>query len=970
MGPRSVRTAAALVALLAALTAAGPAPSGRPAKQAHSEILVGFETGVTAAAQRDVLQRLGAAPGKRLGRIHAFVASVAAGKRGPVIAALERDPRVRYAEPNVQFRADVLPNDPSFPQLWGLENGGQVVNGVTGLADADVDAGAAWDVTTGSSSVTVGVIDTGVDYLHPDLAANIWVNPGEDCPGCRTDGIDNDGNGYVDDWHGWDFKNDDNDPFDDNGHGTHVAGTIGAGGDNGQGVAGVNWTVKIMPLKFLGADGSGAASDAAEAVLYATSMGAVVTNNSWGGSDYSQALADAIANADAGGSLFVAAAGNSFANTDTTPNYPSGYSAPNIISVAATDQGDARAWFSNYGLRSVDLGAPGTNILSTKPGGSYQYLDGTSMATPFVTGAAALARAAFPSATAAGLKALLLRTVDANTSLTGKTTTGGRLNVGNALLCSGAPQVWLEEPRPGFGVDVGTGLDVVALAGACGDPSGATASVTVDGQPVALTSSGNGLYKGTFVPSEPGALTVTATATAGAKTDSVSVSGTASTVYPIEAGGAPVDVTSAGETIKLGFLGTAGQRVSVKLTNVTIGTSGCCSSKISILGPGGATILGPTYFGTSGGFVDTKTLPASGSYTILLDPQGTATGGATVTLYAVPDDTVGSIEPGGDPVTVTTTVPGQNARLTFAGVAGRQVSVKLTDVTIGSSGSGSAKISILKPDGSTLVSPTLFGTNGGFVDAKALPVTGMYTILVDPQSNAVGSATVTLYDVPPDVSATIVPGGSPVSVTTTVPGQDASLFFDGVAGRRVSVKLTGVTIGSSCCSSAKVSLLRPDGTALVAATYFGTSGGFLDAKTLPVSGTYRILLDPQSNAVGGATVTLYDVPPDVTSSVAVGGAATAVSIGVPGQNARLTFTGAASQRVTLKLTGVTIGSSCCTSAQVSVLNPGGTTLLSPTYFGTSGKTIALTLGAAGTYTVFVDPQSSATGSASVSLTSP
>jgi large repetitive protein len=511
---------------------------------------------------------------------------------------------------------------------------------------------------------------------------------------------------------------------------------------------------------------------------------------------------------------------------------------------------------------------------------------------------------------------------------------------------------------------------VVVLAGTCGDPSGTNVSVTVNGDPVSLTTSGNGLYAGSFVAGQAGAVDVTATATSGGATDSVSVSGAASTVYPIVPGGAPVDVSSAGETVRLSFDGQVGQRVSLKLTNVTIGTSGCCSSKISILGPAGETVLSPTYFGTSGGFVDTKTLQVTGTYTILLDPQGTATGGATVTLYDVPPDLLGSIEPGGDPATATTTVPGQNARLTFTGVAGRQVSLKLTDVTVGSSATGSGKISILKPDGSTLVAPTWFGTSGGFVDAKTLPVSGLYTTLLDPQSNAVGSTTVTLYDVPPDATATIVPGGAPVSVETTGPGQDAYLSFDGVAGGRVSVKLTNVTIGSSCCSSAKVSLLRPDGTTLVAPAYFGTNGGFVDAKTLPVTGTYRIFLDPQSAAIGSATVTLYDVPPDATGSVAVGGAATTVSLGTPGQNARLTFTGTASLRVTLRLTGVSIGTSCCSSAQVSVLTPSGTTLLAPTYFGTNGKTLAVTLGSTGTYTIVIDPQSSATGSVTASLTSP
>jgi subtilisin family serine protease len=970
MGPRFVPPAAAVAAMLAALTAAAPAPSAGTARRA--EIIVGFEPRVAARAQVAVVGSVGARTLDRFGSIRARVISVPAGQRKSIIAALERDPSVRYAEPNVRVHAFAQPDDPSYAQLWGLENTGQAINGLAGKADADIDAPRAWSVSTGSAAVTVGVIDTGVDYTHPDLAANIWINPGEDCPGCRNDGIDNDGNGYVDDWRGWDFKNDDNDPFDDNGHGTHIAGTIGAVGDNGTGVVGVNWTVRIMPLKFLGADGVGDAADAVRALQYATAMGAQVTNNSWGGDDYSQALADAIAEADARDSLFVAAAGNSFTNTDTSPNYPSGYALPNVIAVAATDQSDAKAWFSNYGRRTIDLGAPGTNILSTKPGASYQYLDGTSMATPQVAGAAALAWSAARSASAVGVKALLLGTVDPSASLAGKTTTGGRLNVGNALSCGGAPQAWVEAPASGFSVDVGSQSDVSVLAAACGDPSATIVEATVNGDPLTLVGRGDGLYTGSFVATDAGAVTIEVTATSGAGTGAATVTGSAIQTYPIVPGGDPVAVTTSApdQNARLAFDGTAGQRVSLKLTNVTIGTSGCCSSKISMTGPTGGTVLAPTNFGTSGGFVDTKTLSLTGSYTILLDPQGAATGDVTVTLYDVPPDSLGSIEPGGDPVTATTTVPGQNARLAFQGVAGRQVSVKLTGVTIGSSANGSAKISILKPDGSTLLAPTAFGTSGGFVDAKTLPVSGSYTVLLDPQSNAVGSATVTLYDVPPDAAAAIVPGGSPVSVTMGVPGQDAYLSFDGIAGRRISVKLTNVTIGSSCCTSAKVSLLRPDGTVLVSADYFGTSGGYVDVKTLPVTGTYKIFLDPQSNATGSATVTLYDVPANASATVTIGGPAATLGMAVPGQDGNVTFAGSAGQAVSIRLTGVMIGPSCCSSSKVSVLKPDGTTLVAPTYFGTSGKTLAVQLPVSGMFKVALDPQGAATGNVSVAVTSP
>jgi hypothetical protein len=969
MGPHSVRTAAALVAVLAALATAGPASSGRVAR---AEILVGFEPGVARAAQLEVLARLGADPRERFRPIRAFRASVPAAERGEIIAALERDPRVRYAERNVRFRISAEPDDPSFGELWGLDNSGQPVTGFGGTPDADVDAPEAWDVTTGSADVIVGVIDTGVDYSHPDLAANIWLNESENCAGCRNDGVDNDGNGYVDDWRGWDFLNDDNDPFDDNGHGTHVAGTIGAVGDNGRGVTGVNWSVRIIPLKFLSANGSGDASDAVRALLYATAMGATVTNNSYGGDGYSQAFADAIAAADVQGSLFVAAAGNSFANNDASPSYPTSYELPNVISVAATDQNDARAWFSNYGRRSVDLGAPGTNILSTQPGATYAYLDGTSMAAPHVAGAVGLAKAAFPQATGVGLKALLFRTVDANSSLATRTATGGRLNLGSAIRCSGPAQVWLDEPGTGFSVDVGDTVSVRVLAGSCGEPAGVTVDVTANGAPVSLSARGDGYFTGSFTATEPGGITLQASAAAGAASDAQTVFGSATQVYPIIPGGDPVTVTTTvpEENARLFFDGVAGQRISLKLTGVTIGASGYSSAKISILNPNGSTLVSPSYFGTSGGFVDTKSLPATGKYAIVIDPQGNSTGSATLTLYDLPPDGPGSVSPGGEDAAVAVDVPGQNARVSFAGVAGRRVSLELREVTIGSSSSSSAKVSILNPNGSTLVSSTYFGTSGGFVDAKELPTTGTYAILVDPQSNAVGSATLRLHDVPPDPASSIAPGGAAAGVTTSVPGQNSRLAFSGTAGRRISLALSDVTIGPSSFSSAKVSILNPNGSALVSPTYFGTSGGFLDVKVLPSTGTYTILFDPQSTSVGGVTATLYDVPPDASTALVVGGSPAPLALTVPGQNGKATFSGTAGQRVTLKLTSVSIGTSSFSSAKVSVLTPSGATLLSPTYFGTSGKTIALTLATTGTYTVVLDPQGAATGSATFSLTSP
>ncbi len=342
------------------------------------------------------------------------------------IALLERHPHLEYVEPNYILSADLIPDDPSFPTLWGLRNTGQT----GGTPGADIDAERAWDATTGSRAVLVGVIDSGIDYGHPDLAANIWTNPGE-TPG---NGIDDDGNGYIDDVRGWDFVNNDNDPMDDHGHGTHVAGTIGAVGGNAIGVAGVNWEVTLIPLKFLASNGVGSTADAVAALEYATLMGADVTNNSWGGGAFSQALFDAIRSAAAADSLFVASAGNDGTNNDFVPHYPSGYDAPNVIAVASTDHNDNKAISSNFGARTVDLGAPGVGILSTLPGGTYGFSSGTSMAAPHVTGVAALIRSIVPGFRVETLKRAILDYAEPIPALAGITVAGGRLNAYNAVV--------------------------------------------------------------------------------------------------------------------------------------------------------------------------------------------------------------------------------------------------------------------------------------------------------------------------------------------------------------------------------------------------------------------------------------------------------------------------------------------------------------------------------------------------------
>ncbi|OAD21914.1 serine protease, subtilase family, partial [Candidatus Thiomargarita nelsonii] len=277
-----------------------------------------------------------------------------------------------------------------------------------GTADADIDAVEAWDTFTGSHDVVVAVIDTGVDYNHVDLVDNRWINVGE----IAGNGIDDDGNGFVDDVYGYDFVYGDSDPMDGHSHGTHCSGTIGGVGNNSIGVAGVAHTVRIMAVKFLDDSGSGSTDDAIESVLYAVDNGAHILSNSWGGDDFSQGLEDAISYANDHDVLFVAAAGNDGRDTDVSPHYPSSYDVPNVLAVAATDHNDAKPSWSNYGLTSVDLGAPGVDTLSTEPGNSYGYKSGTSMATPHVSGAAALVKGYNPGLSALDIKSLIMDSVD------------------------------------------------------------------------------------------------------------------------------------------------------------------------------------------------------------------------------------------------------------------------------------------------------------------------------------------------------------------------------------------------------------------------------------------------------------------------------------------------------------------------------------------------------------------------------
>jgi thermitase len=357
---------------------------------------------------------------------------------------------VSYAEPNLTIKLDDpmqkddayrndgvfykttasldAPNDPLFDQQWALNNTG----GDGGKERADLDAIEGWKTTKGSEDVVVAVLDSGVDYTHEDLVNNMWVRPAN-VPEYQDDEL-----GTVNDINGFNADDKQGDPMDDNGHGTHCAGIIGAEGDNGIGVTGINQHVKIMPLKFLGRMGNGSTAAAIEAINYVVDrkqhgVNVRIISASWGSNSSSKALEDAIRAAGDAGILFVAAAGNDGSNNDRWPHYPSNYNLPNLISVAALDRNDTLASFSNFGIKSVQVAAPGKAILSTWLGDGYREASGTSMATPYVSGVAALVIASEPSISMADLRKRILSTVDKLPALDGKVASGGRICAANAL---------------------------------------------------------------------------------------------------------------------------------------------------------------------------------------------------------------------------------------------------------------------------------------------------------------------------------------------------------------------------------------------------------------------------------------------------------------------------------------------------------------------------------------------------------
>ncbi|MBL9134923.1 MAG: S8 family serine peptidase [Verrucomicrobiales bacterium] len=415
-----------------------PAQGGppRPPRFLHDRVIVAPKEGIDPAAFEQWMRSANLTTTQRhdwLGGLR--VLTIGDGRSvDDTLARAQASGLVEWVEPDYILTAFQRPNDAEFiaGSLWNLEN----VGAASGVPDADIDATEAWDRITDASSIIVAVVDSGILTTHEDLAANLWTNPSE----TAGNGVDDDGNGIIDDLHGINAITGSGDPTDDVGHGTHVAGILGAVGNNGRGITGIAWKVQIMALKFLNAEGEGSTSTAIQCMDYARSHGARIINASWGGGSRSRSLELAIQRARAAGIVFVVAAGNEGSNNDATPSYPASYTTDNMVVVAATTRADALASYSNFGASTVDLAAPGSDIRSAWFTSSRGYADasGTSMAAPHVAGALALLAARYPGATYLQLIDAILQSADPLASLTGRVVSGGRLNVDRALATLGS----------------------------------------------------------------------------------------------------------------------------------------------------------------------------------------------------------------------------------------------------------------------------------------------------------------------------------------------------------------------------------------------------------------------------------------------------------------------------------------------------------------------------------------------------
>jgi subtilisin family serine protease len=789
---------------------------------------------LTQAFDADLARPLGAAG---VVRLRSRTLSAAA-----LVTAAKASGLVLWAEPNyILYTTDTIPNDADFPNLWALDNTGQIVGGQIGTPFADIKAARAWDITVGSPSIAVAVIDTGADYTHPDLAANIWTaaQPFQvslagatlNCPAGT---------------HGLNVTTPSCDPADDNGHGTHISGTIGALGNNLIGVTGINWTSTIVPLKFLDAYGYGSADGAVEAIEAAVQLQALginirVINASWGiASAPSSALQQAINDAAASNILFVAAAGNGGTSDDSVPFYPASFSAPNMITVAATDNQDNLASFSDFGLNSVDLGAPGVNIESTLPGDEYAYLSGTSMSAAVVSGAAALLLSSCQMNTST-LKTAIMNNVDIVPSLAGNTVTGGRLNVYSSLTSCGASPVpdFTLSASPGAvtltpGVPSRSSITVTALNGFNG-----TVNLAVTGLPLGVTAS----------------LSPSSVAGSGTVTLTLQTSVALSSSLPIT-----LQATS-GSLMNLATVIVNGPNFTLSATSGSLNVT-----------PGSA-VSSPITVTAFAGFSGVVTLSATGL------PGG-------VTASFVPPSVTGS---GGSTLTLTadsTAMPGSYS-ITLQGASGALVNTL-----------GLTLVVNILPNFSISASPTSLAAGAGSLTSTTITISGMYGF--------VGVVNLSASGLPPGATASFSPpsvtgSGTAILTITTAASTAPGVYPINVQGASGTLnKGTSVTLNVEALPPLVVPspvTLNPGGQAVFIVTLGSPAPAGGVTVTLASSNPSVVAINvgsvffpggqtgnsiPRLLGIGGGTATVTASAPgyaSATATVQVGSAALAITTG-------------------------------------------------------------------------------------------